>query len=213
MKQNKRRGRFIVIDGIGGCGKTTQAEMLLKRLGKRALLTREPGGAPRAEKIRKILLKGYEGGSPLSDFFLFWAARTEHMREKIIPALRAGKHVICDRFDSATFGFQIHGEKHAWLEELFWATRKTVLGAYVPDAYIILDIPVGAAEKRRAERTPRRDRFDEKDRAFQVRARAGFKKFGLKMRKRAHVVNANRTPEEVDEDLCPIVLKVLGLQV
>ena len=203
------RGRFIVIDGIGGCGKTTHAEMLLRHLGKTAILTHEPGGAPRAEKIREILLKGYEGGSPLSDFFLFWAARVEHMRAKIIPSLRSGKHVISDRFDSATFGFQIYGEKHPHLADAFWAIREAVLGKHVPDAYIILDIPVEAAERRRAARTPRKDRFDEKDRAFQKRTRAGFKAFAKAIGSRAHIVNANRTPEEVDKDIWAIVRKVL----
>ncbi len=204
-----KRGKFIVIDGIGGCGKTTHAKMLLRHLGKRAILTHEPGGTSRAEKIREILLKGYEGGSPLSDFFLFWAARAAHMREKIVPALRAGKHVICDRFDSATFGFQIYGEKHPHLADAFWTIRTAVLGKHVPDAYIILDIPVEAAERRRAERTPRKDRFDEKDRAFQKRTRAGFKAFTEAIGPRAHVVDGNRTPEEVDKDIWAVVQKVL----
>ena len=209
MHRKNKQGRFIVIDGIGGCGKTTHAELILKHLGTKAILTHEPGGAPRAEKIRKILLKGYEGGSPLSDFFLFWAARAEHMREKIVPALLSGRHVISDRFDSATFGFQMYGEKHPHLAKAFWAIREAVLGKHVPDAYIILDIPVEAAERRRAARTPRKDRFDEKDRAFQKRTRAGFKAFAKAIGSRAHIVNANRTPEEVDKGIWAIVRKVL----
>jgi dTMP kinase len=204
-----KKGKFIVIDGIGGCGKTTQARLLGEWLGRRALVTHEPGGAPKAEMIRKKLLRNSGATHPLTDFFLFWAARVEHVREKISPALKAGKVVISDRFDSATYGFQIYGEELTELKEAFWATRKAVLAGAEPDLYIILDLSVEEAEARRKARPKQTDRFDEKDRAFQRRVRAGFKAFVRKMGKRAIIVNANRPMEVVDAELKKIVERIL----
>lgn len=206
-----RKGRFIVIDGIGGCGKTTHAKLLHASMGRGTVLTHEPGGAPLAEKIRKLLLHGLiPTADVVTEFFLFWTARAEHMRERIVPALRAGKNVISDRFDSSTFAFQIFGEKQPELTKLFWEARKVVLGKYEPDAYIILDIPVVVAEKRRAGRKPTKDRFDDKSRAYQGRVRAGFKAFSKAIGPRAHVVNVNRTQKEVGADMWAIVSKVLN---
>ncbi|KKW09385.1 MAG: Thymidylate kinase [Candidatus Kaiserbacteria bacterium GW2011_GWA2_49_19] len=204
------KGKFIVIDGIGGCGKTTHAKLLRARMEKDTVLTHEPGGTPIAEKIRKLLLHGLIPTADVAtEFFLFWTARAEHMREKIIPALRAGRNVISDRFDSSTFAFQIFGEKHPELTKLFWEARKVVLGSYKPYAYIILDIPVLAAEKRRAGRKPTKDRFDEKSRAYQGRVRIGFKEFAKAIGQRAHVVDANSTAREVDKNIWAIVRNVL----
>jgi dTMP kinase len=205
-----KRGKFIVIDGIGGCGKTTHAKLLHARVGKGTVLTHEPGGAPFAEKIRKMILHNLIPTADVTaEFFLFWTARAEHMREKIVPSLRAGKHVISDRFDSSTFAFQIFGEKHPQLKRLFWEAREVVLGRFEPDAYIILDIPVLAAEKRRAGRKPRKDRFDDNPRAFQRRVRAGFKTFAKEIGPRAHIINSNRTSKEVDKEIWRIVAKKL----
>src|SRR5262245_37073469 len=105
-----KKGLFIVIDGLGGSGKSTQMELLKRRLPK-ALFTKEPGGAPRAEKIRSILKEG-DGTAPdpMTDFFLFWAARAEHMARLIKPALSKGRTVFSDRFDSSTFAMQIRGD-------------------------------------------------------------------------------------------------------
>lgn len=203
-----KRGTFIVIDGIGGCGKTTHAKLLRARMGKGTVLTHEPGGAPLAEKIRKLLLRGLiPNADVVTEFFLFWTARAEHMREKIVPALRAGKNVISDRFDSSTFAFQICGEKCPQLTKLFWEARKAVLEKYEPDAYIVLDIPVAVAEKRRAGRPPRKDRFDDNPRAYQARVRTGFKAFAKEIGPRAQIVNANRKSRKVEEDIWRIVSK------
>lgn len=205
------RGKFIVIDGVGGSGKTTQIKLLKSALGKRLIVTHEPGGAPRAEKIRDVLLRGYRGRpSPLMDFFLFWAARVEHVRELIEPALQKGKNVISDRFDSATFAFQIHAEQSPELEALFWETRKTVLKKAMPDAYILLDLSPEAAAKRRAGRAPTTDRFDERDAAFQKRVRAGYQAFAKKIGARVYVINSNREPAEVNADIVRIVERVIG---
>ena len=113
-KMKKNKGSFITIEGGVGSGKTTQSRLLkeyLEKLGRKVLLTREPGGTLFAESIRKILLSPDSRPVPLSELFLYEAARSQHMEEFIIPALKAGKVVICDRFTDATVAYQGYGRK------------------------------------------------------------------------------------------------------
>lgn len=201
------RGRFIVIDGIDGSGKGTQIALLKRVLGKNTIFTHEPGGTRKAEKIRKILLeRKKESPAPLADFFLFWAARADHVEKVILPALRAGKNVITDRFDSSTFAFQICAEQAAELEPLFHACRKIVLGKCVPDAYIILDLTAERAIKwRRGNPVKKAVFFDEKPLAYHRKARMGFKKFAKIAGSKIFFVNANRSPEDVNREICRIL--------
>ncbi len=202
-----KRGLFIVVDGLGGSGKTTQIELLKKRLPD-AVFTHEPGGAPRAEKIRTILKEG-DGAKldPLTDFFLFWAARAEHIAALIRPSLEAGKFVISDRFDSSTFAMQVRGDERPDLADFFWQCREATLGGAMPDCYIILDVDPSKAHMRRdsRHRPAGEDRFDERDEAYQKRVRDGYKEFAAKIGDKAHVIDASRAPEEVDVDLWKII--------
>jgi dTMP kinase len=202
-----KKGVFIVIDGLGGSGKTTQLELLRGRLPK-ALYTKEPGGAPRAERIRAILKEG-DGTPPdaMTDFFLFWAARAEHMAALIRPALSKGRVVFSDRFDSSTFAMQIRGDQQKNLEKFFWQTREATLGAYTPDCYIILDTASGTARSRRVGRKPGEDRFDEKSVAYQRRVRDGYIEFARKMK--GHVVAANQGPDDTHGQIWKIVQNYL----
>ncbi|MBI5469710.1 dTMP kinase [Candidatus Kaiserbacteria bacterium] len=197
--------RFIVIDGLGGSGKTTQIELLKKRLPD-AVFTHEPGGAPRAEKIRAILKEG-DGAKldPLTDFFLFWAARAEHMTALIRPALEEGKTVVSDRFDSSTFAMQVRGDEQPNLSDFFWQCREATLGDAKPNCYIVLDIDPGKAHTRRdsRHRLPGEDRFDERNDAYQERVRQGYKEFAAKVG--GHVIDASRTPKEIDVDMWKII--------
>lgn len=204
------KGRFFVIDGIGGLGKSTQIELLKKRLGAKAVFTHEPGGTPHAEKLRTFLrtVDGPEP-APLMDFFLFWAARADHVAKKIAPALKNGKHVVSDRFDSSTFAMQIRGDRNKQWEKLFWQCREGALGAMQPDAYIFIDGSVALAKSRRGDRSKTEDRFDERDDAYQNRIRKGYKEFAKKIGRRAHVVDAECTPEELHEKIWKIVGKAL----
>lgn len=202
-----KRGLFIVIDGLGGSGKSTQMELLKKRLPK-AVYTKEPGGAPRAEKIRSILKEG-DGTppDPLTDFFLFWAQRAEHMAAVIRPALAKGKTVFCDRFDSSTFAMQVRGDQQKKFEKLFWQCREAVLGEYEPDCYIILDTASGVAKSRRAGRKHGEDRFDERGESYQRRVRTGYQEFAKSVH--GHVVDAAQGPDDIHEKTWRIVSKYL----
>ena len=203
-------GRFIVIDGLGGLGKSTQIEMLKKRLGGKAVFTHEPGGTPHAEKLRTFV-RAVDGPEPdpLMDFFIFWAARADHMAKKIVPALKAGKIVVSDRFDASTFAMQVRGDQNKKWEELFWMCREYTLGKHEPDAYIFIDGSVELAKSRRGHRSKTEDRFDEREDAYQNRIRRGYLEFAKKLGKKAHVVHVARTPEEVHEHIWGIVQKVL----
>ena len=201
-----KKGVFIVIDGIGGTGKSTQLELLKGHLPSDTVFTHEPGGAPRAEKIRTILKEG-DGGTmdPLADFFLFWAARAEHMAARVRPAIDGGKIIISDRFDSSTFAMQVRGEEKENLEKFFWECRDAVLGHYAPDCYIILDVDSDLAHTRREGRQLGEDRFDDRNDAYQKRVQNGFKEFADKIGANAHVLDSSRTPKEVDADIWRIV--------
>lgn len=203
-----KRGSFIVIDGLGGSGKSTQIELLAKRLGKRSVVTHEPGGTKRAENIRALLKSAHtQNPDPLADFFLFWAARAEHVNEKIKPALGRGKVVICDRFDSSTFAMQVRGDKQKSLEKLFWECRGHTLKGAEPDVYIILDAHHGLAKERRTGRGGEEDRFDERESAYQKRVRAGYAEFVRRIGRKAHILDAKGTPEEIHERIWHIVEK------
>ena len=202
------KGLFIVIDGLGGSGKTTQLALLKKRFGKNALFTHEPGGAPRAERIRNILKSGKgPKPDPLTDFFLFWAARAEHMSRGIVPALRKGKLVICDRCDSSTFAMQIRGDEQKNSEKLFWQCREHTLADNKPNLYIILDTPAALARSRRKSRRGE-DRFDERKGTYQRRVRTGYLEFAKRMGTRAIVVDASMPVLEVHEKIWELIQKV-----
>lgn len=144
-----KRGRFVVLEGLDGAGKSSQAEALAERLRKRGLevaLTREPGGTPLAEKIREILLQSSETVHPLAEAMLFLAARREHVDKVISPALRAGKWVVCDRFTDSTFAYQGGGRGVA--EELLTELCRAAEADAAPDVVYFLESPLSAAPSR-----------------------------------------------------------------
>ena len=204
-----KKGKFIAIDGLDGAGKTTELKFLQKEY-PHAVFTKEPGGTPRAEKIRKTLLTHEEGvRDVMTDFFLFWAARAAHMEDVIVPALDKGKVVISDRFDSSTFALQLYGEERQDLEEVFWAARREVVGTYEPDAYIVLDMsPEKALARRRADKSKALTRFDKREVAYHKRVREGFKKF--KPGANVYFIDADRSPEEVHKDVARVMKRILG---
>lgn len=204
-----KRGKFIVIDGIDGSGKSTQVNMLKKALGTRSMFTHDPGGTPTGEAIRKILL-GKARLSPVALLLLFLASRAALVEGVIAPALARGKNVISDRFDSSTFAYQAHASGHAEFRPLLKAFAQNVLKEARPDAYIILDSdPVLARKRLFADRKKKLNAYDKKPLSFHRAVRAGFKKFRPSGGK-VFIVNGDRTPGEVYKDVSAIVKKVLA---
>lgn len=203
------KGKFVVIDGPDGSGKGTEIQLLKREsLLKKAVFTHEPGATKRGEEIRKLLLA--RGGSPsIYDFFLFWAARTAHVEEVIMPALRAGKNVIADRFDSSTFAYQLVADGRPELFPLFKKCREAILGRCVPDAYIFLDLPVSIAMKRLKSDKTKRTKYDVMPASYHEKVRRGFRKFAKATGAKVFVVDASRSPEEVHKDMLEILRATL----
>lgn len=211
------KGKFIVIEGIDYSGKGTQVDLLRAHF-PNLFYTREPGGTPLAEQIRAlVLLKDGLQSNPLADFFLFLAARASHVTDVISKKLEEGTHVICDRYDSSTYAFQIAAEERKELEPLFWAVRERLTEAYRPDAYIILDLPADVAIKRsEAGGSKHQTRFDAKPLEYHKRVREGLMAFAEKVEAsnygtKVHFVDASRTPELISEDLRKVVADIIGL--
>ena len=173
-------GFFVTFEGIEGCGKTTQIRHLTAHLeGKRQpfLLTREPGGTAISDRIRQILLSSENSlMEPATEFFLYAAARAQHIAEVVLPALRNGKTVLCDRFADATLAYQGFGRglNLAWLEEI----HNRFLQGLKPDLTFLLDLPVEEglrrAWKRMENQAVKEDRFEKEDLAFHQRVREGY---------------------------------------
>ena len=172
----KTRGKFITIEGLDGCGKSTQLERLAKVLradGLDVVVTREPGGTPTGEKIRGVLLDSHTGGlSPWAELAMMFAARTQHLHEVILPALSVGKWVLCDRFTDSSEAYQGGGRKLG--SEPVLQLHKILCQDVLPDLTILMvsDVAhsVARARKRNLARDPNsisdENRFEQENRAF-----------------------------------------------
>jgi len=164
--------RFITFEGIDGAGKSTHIEAVVARLrahGATVVSTREPGGTKLAERVREIFL--HESADVLTEALLAFAARRDHIRTLIAPALAAGHTVVCDRFTDASFAYQGGGggAVPAQLEQL----EAWVQEGLQPDLTIWFDLPAELAAERRAQARAA-DRFEQRDLAFFERVRAGY---------------------------------------
>jgi len=171
------RGRFITLEGIEGAGKSTVANLVREWLAARgftARVTREPGGTPLAERVRKIVLeRGSEAVPATAETLLMFAARSIHVENLIRPALRQGEWVICDRFTDATRAYQGYGRgmDMAWIERLAAAVQ----GDLQPDCTLLLDLPVDVGLSRARGRSGNAaDRFEAEVGEFFERVRAGY---------------------------------------
>jgi dTMP kinase len=207
-------GKFITFEGGEGVGKSTQAALLHKQLslvGIGVLVTREPGGSPGAEIIRHVLLSGAArrfGAS--TEALLFAAARADHVDTVIVPALRSGQWVICDRFIDSTRVYQgIAGNVD--LPFIRGLERLTV-GAAKPDLTFILDLPaeVGLrrAKARRGDDIP--DRFETEDVAYHQALNSGFRTIAAEEKQRCVLIDANRPAEQVAGDIWRTVCRRLN---
>jgi dTMP kinase len=171
------RGRFITLEGIEGAGKSTVAQLVSEWLAARGItarVTREPGGTPLAERVRKIVLeRGPEAVSPRAETLLMFAARSIHVENLIRPALAGGEWVLCDRFTDATRAYQGYGRGMdlGWIEQLAAAIH----GDLQPDCTLLLDLPVEVGLSRARGRSGMAaDRFEAETVEFFERVRQGY---------------------------------------
>lgn len=199
-------GRFIVLEGGEGAGKSTQARALaaaIEARGRRVVLTREPGGSPLAEAIRSVVLGDWpEGVDAITEVLLIFAARAAHLQATIRPALAAGIDVICDRFVDASYAYQGAGRglPSARIAEL----ERMVLGALRPDLVIVLDIDPAAGTQRIAARGGN-NRFDSETQAFMQRVREAYLQRAAEDPSRYVVVDAARDPSAIQAELLALV--------
>jgi dTMP kinase len=204
-------GQFVTFEGIEGCGKTTQikrAGEYLKQRGINFLITEEPGGTPIGRKIREILLNKSSLGeiSSETELLLFSAARSQHVRDVIIPALKERTLVLCDRFYDATLAYQGYGRG---LDIDFIRAMNVFSSANVkPVLTFLLDLPVEIGLKRAMNRISRmkkgraEDRFEREDLEFHNRVRAAYLSLAEQDKDRFRVINSARGIETVHQEIC-----------
>ena len=201
------RSRFISLDGVDGAGKSSHVEDiagLLRGRGARVLVTREPGGTPLAEKLRALVLA--EPMDALSETLLMFAARSDHLRRVIVPALSDGTWVVCDRFTDATVAYQ-GGGKGVSLE-LIEQLRRAVHPDLEPDMTLVFDCPYEIARGRlgRAAKAP--DRFEREGREFFERVRQGYLRLAAAQPSRIRVIDATRALEDIKKSVEEHILSI-----
>jgi dTMP kinase len=211
------KGTFITFEGIEGSGKSTQIALLAKYLvstGMRNVLTREPGGTPIGDQIRKILLDPANRLlDPTAELLLYAASRAQHLREIILPALADGLIVLCDRFSDATLAYQGYGRgiEIAMIRSL----DRIVTAGMRPDLTILFDIEAGSGLARARGRNTiqgldQEARFENEELAFHERVRQGYLLMAAEEPDRLRVVDASGTLEAVQASVRKIVDERMG---
>ena len=203
---------FISFEGPDGAGKSTQAARLAAHLGARGhevIETREPGGSPGAEEIRRLLVEGEPGRwSPETEMLLFTAARRDHLERVIGPAVARGAVVICDRFADSTRAYQGAGDpaRRALVDRLH-----TLMIGREPDLTLILDLDPEAGLARAAGRQGGEDRFERKGAAFQAALRDAFRAIAAAEPGRCVLIDATFEADAVAADIRAVVSDRLGI--
>ena len=200
---NIHRGLFITFEGGEGSGKTTQLRLLSDYFTENAIphiATREPGGTPLAETLRTLVVEsGRDSWLPESEMLLFLAARIEHVRHVILPALHEGKAVLCDRFHDSSRAYQgiARGLGVSFYDQLHRLTLQTLY----PDLTFLLDIAPEKGLSRAAQRHNKETRFEELGLEFHIRLRSGFLAIAQSEPERITVIDASGEVETVHEQI------------
>ncbi|MEM7246768.1 MAG: dTMP kinase [Acidobacteriota bacterium] len=202
--ETSRRGLFITLEGVEGCGKSTQARRLVERWrarGRSVRAAREPGGTPLAEQVRSLLLDPAQAGMPAAaELLLMTAARADHVTRVLEPALAAGEDVVCDRFSDSTRAYQ--GAARGLPDDVIATVDGLARGGLVPDATLLLDIPAEVGLERARTRNADDDsegRLDGEALSFHRRVRSGFLRLARNEPTRIWVLDASGDEDDVAE--------------
>lgn len=207
---------FVTFEGVEGSGKTTQIRRLKRYLTRKGIpckATREPGGSSISEKVRKILLNpDHRQMVPLSELFLYEAARAQHVKEVIEPLLGKGVMVLCDRFSDATIAYQGFGRKLDL--ELIKKLNQLAAQGRKPDVTFLLDCPSGLGLKRAVQRNQRQrktneERFEREKIQFHHRVRRGYRWIAKKEPQRVKVIDTQEGVDKSFEKIREIVDNLL----
>ena len=211
----KRKPLFITFEGIEGSGKSYQCKKLYKNLKRRkinSILTREPGGTKNAERIRNVLLKDYfhkkseEKFDKYTDTLLYLAARNEHVKNRIKPAISRKKIIICDRFIDSTIAYQIYGK--GVNKNFVSLNHKHILNTLKPDLTFILKVKISKAFKRLKKRKVK-NRYDKFSKSFYIKAQNAFLKIAKKNKKRCVVLDNSEDSNAIEKLILKSVLSKL----
>ena len=212
----KKKPFFIVFEGIEGCGKSFQSKKLYKNLKKKnidTIITREPGGTKSSELIRNLILKDYftkdskEKFDKYTDTLLYLAARNEHVKNKIKPALLKKKVVICDRFIDSTIAYQVHGKKVdiKFINNI----HKKILGKIKPNLVFILKVSAKSS-KLRLKKRKFKNRYDNFRQSFYTKAQKSFLKIA-KNKKNYLIFNSSSNDDILEKNIFNVVKKYLNI--
>ena len=212
----KKKPLFVTFEGIEGSGKSYQSKKLYKSIKKRripVILTREPGGTRGAEKIRKIILEDYFylhskiRFNKYTDTLLYLAARSEHIENKIKPAISKKKIIICDRFIDSTLAYQVYGKGVS--KALVDSVHKYILGSIRPDLTFILKVNISKALERLKKRR-KKNRYDKFSKYFYIKAQKAFIKIAKKNKTRYFVLDNSKDSEETEKIILNKFIQVLS---
>ena len=211
MTSPQTDGLFLTFEGIDGSGKSTQCRLLadhLRRSGREVVLTREPGGSPGAEEIRRLVLEGDpDRWSAETELLLFTAARRDHLERTILPALRAGKVVVCDRFADSTRMYQglSRGDLRTTVDRL----HSLMIGRD-PDLTVLIDMDPATGLARAKGRQGSEERFEDFGLDLQEKMRAGFLSLAEEFADRFRVIDGNRPVDDVAAEVAATVAAALS---
>ena len=212
----KKKPFFIVFEGVEGCGKSFQSKKLFNKLIKKkidAILTREPGGTKSSELIRNLILKDYftkskkEKFDKYTDTLLYLAARNEHIKNKIKPALLKKKVVICDRFTDSTVAYQVYGKKVDM--NFINSIHKKILDGIVPDIVFVLKVSKKSSRERLKKRKTT-NRYDNFSQSFYTKVQNSFIKIA-KNKKNYFVLNSSSNDRFLEDEIYKITRKYLKI--
>lgn len=201
------RGKFITLEGVDGAGKSTHLDWIAERIraaGRQVAVTREPGGTPLGEALRKLLLT-----QPMhleTETLLMFAARREHLEQLILPALAAGTWVLSDRFTDATFAYQ-GGGRGLDLGRIE-ALEDWVHQGLQPDLTLVFDLSVEKAKRRRLAAASAPDRFEQENLDFFARVRAVYLERAARYPQRIRLIDASQTIDNIRKQLEVLILTI-----